>query len=120
MIAFLVIHPIACGLTFLTIVPSLIRAVRMTTPHFVAIMTLVVAIFPAILSSIVFVLDIVVVVIARSKVYEKTGGALGVYWGPAVWMTGTAAVCLWIAVIGLSAVACGCFGCGWRERWTEK
>lgn len=111
----LVLHPIACGLALLTLAGALFYALRPTIPHAVPICSLLIAIIPAILTTIVFVIDIVVVIIARLKIQQATNGGLTVRWGNAVWMTAGAIAAMWISVIGLSAVACGCFGLGRRK-----
>jgi len=113
----LIIHPIACGLTLLLIIPPTVRLFRDTMPGFVAICTLLLSILPAIITTVIFVIDIVLVIIAQSRIDAATGGTLVVSWGPAVWMTCAAMICLWLGIIGLSAYACGC--CGLSDRRVE-
>lgn len=58
---------------------------------------------------------VILIPIARTKVEEATKGSLTVSFGNAAWMTLAAAVVLWFGVIGASAIACGCCGCGKRR-----
>jgi len=107
----LVLHPIACGLTLLVSIPAIIRLFNpRIIPGFVTVCTLVMCIIPALVTTVIFVIDIVLVVVARSRIYTATGGSLSVLWGPAVWMTCAATACLWVGLVGLSAFACGCCG----------
>lgn len=114
----LILHPIACGLVFLSLIASLV-----TTWHPVRalnVTSLIAVILSAVAATIVFVIDIVLIPIARQKVEEATKGALTVALGNAAWMTLGAVVALWLGVIGASIIACGCFGCGKRRGRRAK
>lgn len=58
---------------------------------------------------------VILIPIARAKVEDATKGSLTVSFGNAAWMTLAAAIVLWFGVIGASAIACGCCGCGKRR-----
>lgn len=111
----LIVHPIACFLTLLTAIPSIVRIFHPTFPIYVEVCTLLLCIVPALVTTVIFVVDIVLVIIAQQRIDDATGGTLVLHWGPAAWMTGVAALCLWLGIIGLSAQACGCCGL-WRDR----
>ncbi|KDQ20068.1 hypothetical protein BOTBODRAFT_102054 [Botryobasidium botryosum FD-172 SS1] len=108
----LILHPVACGITFFSFLLSLLVACRPSTPHAIPIITLVLSIFPLFITTIAFGIDLGLVLICRSRVSSATGGSLTVRWGNGVWMTCAAWICLWISLFGLSAVACYCCGCG--------
>ena len=113
----LIIHPIACFLTLLTVIPSIVRVFRPTLPIYVQVCTLLLSILPGLVTTIVFVIDIVLVIVAQQRLDKATGGTLILHYGPAVWMTAAAMGCLWLGIIGLSAHACGC--CGLSDRRVE-
>lgn len=110
----LIIHPISCFLTFLTVIPSTLRIYYPVEPGFVAITTLLIAIVPAIVATAAFIAEVVLVLVAQIRLNSATHGEIVLHWGPAVWMTGAAMLCLWLGVVGLSAYACGC--CGIHDR----
>ncbi|KAG9084443.1 hypothetical protein FS749_005232 [Ceratobasidium sp. UAMH 11750] len=109
----LVLHPIACGLVFLSLVTSLITT--WNPKRALNVVSLLGVILAAVAATIVSVIDIVLIPIARTKVEEATKGSLTVVFGNATWMTVAAAGVLWLGVIGASVIACGCFGCGRRR-----
>jgi len=111
----LIMHPVACFLTLLTVIPSVLRFFIPQLPPFVRVATLLIALMQALVTTVVFAIDIVLVVVARQKVDSVIHGTLGVFWGDAVWMTGLAMACLWMGVLGLSAFTCGC--CGLERKW---
>ncbi|CAE6347367.1 unnamed protein product [Rhizoctonia solani] len=114
----LILHPIACGLVFLSLLASLV-----TTWHPVRalnVISLITVILSAVAATIVFVIDIVLIPIARQKVEEATKNALTVALGNGAWMTLGAVAALWLGVIGTSIIACGCFGCGKRRGRRAK
>ncbi|CAE7228490.1 unnamed protein product [Rhizoctonia solani] len=114
----LILHPIACGLVFLSLLASLITTWRPVRA--LNVISLIAVILAAVASTIVFVIDIVLIPIARQKVEEATKNALTVAVGNAAWMTLAAAAALWLGVIGASIIACGCFGCGKRRGRRAK
>ncbi|KAG9095606.1 hypothetical protein FRC06_009626 [Ceratobasidium sp. 370] len=114
----LVLHPIACGLGFLSLLASLITT--WNPKRSLNVISLIAAILAAVAATIVTVIDIILIPIARTKVEEATKGSLTVVFGNATWMTVAAAAVLWLGVIGASAIACGCFGCGRRRGRRAK
>ncbi|KIO20098.1 hypothetical protein M407DRAFT_30220 [Tulasnella calospora MUT 4182] len=112
----LIIHPVACGLTLLTAIPTIIHLFKTTIPGFVEVCTLLIGIIPTLVTTIDVVVDIVFVIVARQRI-DKVTQTLAVYWGPAVWMTCAATACLWVGLIGLAAYACGC--CGLSDHHVE-
>ncbi|KAG8989852.1 hypothetical protein FRB90_002047 [Tulasnella sp. 427] len=115
----LIIHPISCGLTLLTAIPALIHLFKRTVPGFVEVCTLLIGIFPALVTTIDLVVDIVFVLVARQRLGKVTQ-TLAVHWGPAVWMTAAATVCLWVGIGGLAAYACGCCGLSDKNQMQMK
>ncbi|KAJ3848890.1 hypothetical protein EV368DRAFT_67894 [Lentinula lateritia] len=74
------------------------------------ILSLVLTVITAILSSVVFAVDAVVAEVAKSKIPALTSGDLTVGVGNAVWMVLGALIASWLGVILLSARACFCCG----------
>jgi len=107
----LILHPIACGLAFLASLFSLLALLRRHTRAWDMLATLL-GVIAAILTTIVFITDIVFVLVAKSKLHQKTEGHASVSWGNAVWLALAAAICAWIASVG------ACWGVirGRRER----
>ena len=101
----LVLHPISAGLSFLTFVNSLFLG-----SHAVSIAALFFAIVTALLTTVIFVIDLVIVVVAKSKVGDITVAHLAVDFGNAIWMVLVAVIVTWTAVVLLSARACYCCG----------
>ncbi|KAG9102358.1 hypothetical protein FRC07_010239, partial [Ceratobasidium sp. 392] len=114
----LILHPIACGLVFLSLLASLITT--WNPKRSLNIISLIGAILAAVAATIVFVIDIILIPIARAKVEDATKGSLTVGFGNATWMTVVSAALLWLGVIGASAIACGCCGCGKRRGRRAK
>jgi len=109
-----VLHPIACGLTFLALLFSLAllhprtRGIRLHS-----LLTLVISLLAAFLTTVVFLIDVIVVGILHSHVSKDTDGDVSASYGNAVWMTLGAALALWMACVG----ACvGVFSCGGFRR----
>jgi len=105
LLVILVLHPIAAGLSFATLVSSLFLA-----SHKLSILALVLAIITAIVTTVVFAVDLALVIVAKSQVSNLQGLEFAIQWGPAPWMGLAAAILTWLAVIALSARACYCFG----------
>jgi len=106
--AVLVLHPIAAGLSFLAFLNSLFLG-----SHGISIFALIWSIATALISTLVFVVDLVIVVIAKSKVKGirgTVGQNISVDWGNAVWMMLAGVIFTWTAVFLLSARACYCCG----------
>ncbi|KIY64240.1 pali-domain-containing protein [Cylindrobasidium torrendii FP15055 ss-10] len=115
-VAALVLHPIACGLAFLTLVLSLFMFRRgdNNTARLPSFLTLAVGTLTALVTTAVFLIDVIVVAVLRNKVRDETDGTLTATWGNAVWMVLGAAVALWLAVAGSCAGICAC---GSRPRF---
>ncbi|QRV97970.1 SUR7/Pali family protein [Ceratobasidium sp. AG-Ba] len=114
----LILHPIACGLVFLSLVASLVTT--WFPKRSLNVVSLVAVILASVAATVVFVVDVVLIPIARAKVEEATKGSLTVVFGNATWMTVAAVALLWLGVIGASAIACGCCGCGKRRGRRSK
>ncbi|KAF8891853.1 hypothetical protein BD779DRAFT_1670797 [Infundibulicybe gibba] len=111
LLAILVLHPIAAGLSFLAMISSLFLA-----SHTLAINTLIMSILTGIISSIVFAIDLALVIIARNKLKDLANFRFTVEWGNAVWMILAAVALTWLAIIFISARVCYC--CGVR-KWEK-
>ncbi|KAH8106714.1 pali-domain-containing protein [Cristinia sonorae] len=114
--AVLVLHPIVCGFTFLALLSILFFRVRGSTRG-TAICAVLTTILAAILATIVFVIDIAGVYVARGKVNDETDGAIHMSPGNAVWMTLGATISLWLAFV---AVWIGVLVGRRRPRSTDK
>jgi len=115
--AALVLHPIAAGLAFLTLLISLfiLRRGSNGTSRIPSLITLGVGSLATFLTTVVFLIDVIVVAVVRKRVHNATDGDLNLVWGNAVWMTLGATVALWLAMIG---ACCGVFACGQRRKRT--
>lgn len=103
--AVLITHIVAAGLACLNLFTSLFLA-----SHKMSILSLLLSIIAALLTSIMFVIDLVLVITARDRLPGLTNGGFVADFGNAIWMVLAAVVCNWIAVILLSARACYCCG----------
>lgn len=102
----LVLHPVAGGLSLLGLLWSLFLE-----SHPAAIFTLIIAIVTAIVASVVFAIDLALVIIARAGITQDLPTFhLAVNWGNAVWMVLVAVIMTWSAVVSLSARVCYCLG----------
>ncbi|KAJ7459817.1 hypothetical protein FB451DRAFT_1563524 [Mycena latifolia] len=101
----LVLHPVAAGLSLVTLVSSLFLA-----SHKLSILALVLSIVTALVSTAVFAVDLALVIIAKTQVAQITSVQFAIQWGNAPWMGLAAVILTWLAVIALSARACYCFG----------
>ncbi|KII89211.1 hypothetical protein PLICRDRAFT_175431 [Plicaturopsis crispa FD-325 SS-3] len=116
--AALVLHPVACGLSFLAFLISLHmthRAYRgvQTTSRLASFFTLAFGLLAALVTTVVFLIDVIFVAVVRNKVHDHTSGSLDLTWGNAVWMALGATVALWVSLLGACA---GIFSCGRRYR----
>jgi len=109
LVVLLVLHPVAASLSFITFVHSLFLG-----SHGVSIMALLFAVITSLVSTVVFAIDLGLVLVAKSKVKDITVAHFEVAWGNAVWMVLTATILTWAAVFLLSARACYC--CGVRRK----
>ncbi|KAF4615461.1 hypothetical protein D9613_002969 [Agrocybe pediades] len=116
--AALLLHPLAAALAFLTLLVSLfiLRRGSNGTSRLPSALTTGLAILTSILTTIVFLIDVIVVAVVRGRVH-KASDSLDLTWGNAVWMTLGAAIALWISTIG---AMCGVFGLrSTRKRTTN-
>jgi hypothetical protein len=90
----LVLHPLCAGLAMLCTIFLLFSANRP-----LSITALTFSIWNAILATVAFVVDVVLVTTAKNRVDQ---GILIVYWGAVPWMTLVAAIFIWISVVLLS------------------
>jgi len=92
----LVLNPIACGITFLALLCVLWHAWRQS--RLSAILGVCVGILAAILTTIAFVIDIVVMTITKKNV-ENLSSDFHVTYGQTTWMTLAAMILIWIGVV---------------------
>lgn len=105
LLVILVLHPVAAGLSLATLASSLFLA-----SHKLSILSLVLAIITALVSSVIFAIDLAIVIVAKQQVTELENLQFAVQWGNVPWMGLVAVILTWLAVIALSARACYCFG----------
>ncbi|KAF9264791.1 hypothetical protein L218DRAFT_979476 [Marasmius fiardii PR-910] len=120
--AALVLHPIACGLTFLTLFVSLFMLRRGSngTSRFPSLLTLGIGILTALLTTIVFLIDVIFVAVVRGRVNDRTDGEVTLGYGNAVWMALGAALATWLAIMGACGGICVCACGGRRFRKSER
>ncbi|KAF8969969.1 actin cortical patch SUR7/pH-response regulator pali [Flammula alnicola] len=111
----LVLHPVTAGLAFLTLLISLfiLRRGSNGTSRFPSLITMGLGSFTAFLTTVVFLIDVILVAVVRKRVRDATDGRITMVWGNAVWMTLGAAVALWLSTFG---ACCGILGCGRRRK----
>ncbi|KAG8830318.1 hypothetical protein FRC17_005075 [Serendipita sp. 399] len=120
LISVLLIHPIVATITLINLVPSILlfsKAAR--------IVTLVLNVLSALLSTVVSALDIAIILVAKNQIIqaqerygitESFGLEFRLLFGNAPWLGLAATVLLWAAVVAGSIVVCACMG---RMRWDE-
>uniref|UniRef100_D8PWX6 Pali-domain-containing protein n=2 Tax=Schizophyllum commune (strain H4-8 / FGSC 9210) TaxID=578458 RepID=D8PWX6_SCHCM len=110
--AALVLHPIACGLTFLAFLVSVLMVCRGRDgpARLPSICSLLWGIFAAVLTTAVFLIDIIFVAIVRNKVRDKSDDQVDLHFDAAIWMVLAAAVALWVSLIGGCCGVCACGG----------
>ena len=111
----LVLHPIVCALSWTGMVTSLWIA-----SHSMHILSLIVLIINALLSTLVFGIDLAIVIVARNEASKLVEYNFTVGFGNAVWMALVATFMTWIGVILLSIPVCGCCGVGRRYHEWER
>lgn len=108
----LVLHPVAAGLSFVTLLASMfLRSQYMT------ILALIGGIITAVVGSIVLAADLALGIVANRKLHDEFGDMLSVTFGDAVWMIVAAVAMSWLGVITMSAVACRCCGIRRKHGW---
>ncbi|KAJ7452522.1 pali-domain-containing protein [Mycena galericulata] len=107
--AVLALHPVVAALTFVTLLISLFMLRRGSngTSRLPSLLALIMGLLTAVLTTVVFLIDVILVAVVRSHVHKDTDGALTLTWGNAVWMTLVATILLWIANVGACAGVCG-------------
>jgi len=107
--AVLALHPVVVALTFVTLLISLFMLRRGSngTSRLPSLLALGMGIFTAVLTTIVFLIDCILVAVVRKHVHKDSDGILTLTWGNAVWMTLVAALLLWIANVGSCAGVLG-------------
>ncbi|KAJ7156071.1 pali-domain-containing protein [Mycena crocata] len=105
----LALHPVVAVLTFITLLISLFMLRRGSngTSRLPSLVALIVGLTTAVLTTIVFLIDVILVAVVRKHVHNDTDGVLTLAWGSAVWLTLVAAILLWIANVGSCAGVCG-------------
>lgn len=106
----LVLHPIAAGLALLTLLP--VTASCLVYHKLPWIISLVLSVPTAIVSSIVFAADLALVIVARDKIKDYSALNISINFGNGVWLVLVSTLCTWIAMVLLSARVCRCFGFG--------
>ena len=104
----------SAGLTLIALIPSIFVRVK-----WARILSLVITMIGAILSSVVFGIDVAIVNVARAGVTQYLGPSaeIAIFYGPEIWMSLAAVILLWIAVVSDSVVSCYCCG---RLRWNDQ
>jgi len=105
-IAVLVLHPIACGLCFLALLTSLVMLRPTRISRGASICTLLVGLLATVVTTAVFLIDVIVVAVVRHKIKNETDGDVTLNWGNAVWMTLGATIAMWLALVGACAGIC--------------
>ncbi|CAG7850786.1 SubName: Full=Uncharacterized protein {ECO:0000313/EMBL:CCA73442.1} [Serendipita indica DSM 11827] len=114
LVSFLVIHPVVATLTLLSLFPTFFPFSR-----FAQILSLILNIISAVLSTLVVAVDFAIVMIARNKLQalfpeastiSSLGMRFSLSFGNTVWMSVVAVVALWAAVIAGSIIVCSCIG----------
>ncbi|KAF8514638.1 actin cortical patch SUR7/pH-response regulator pali [Hysterangium stoloniferum] len=109
----LVLHPIACGLSLI----ALLLAIGGIWKRWSSILGLITAIVSALLTTIVLVIDYVLIGEVRSNVGPLSGLDVEVSYGNCVWLVLVAAILLWVGIVFESMRVCNCCGFGRRREW---
>jgi hypothetical protein len=106
----LVFHPIAAGLAFLTLLPIIASCCVFHTAPW--IISLVLSVLTAIMSTIVFAADLALVLVARHKLREQHTVNVTISFGNGVWIVLVSTFFTYVAMILLAARVCNCCGIG--------
>ncbi|KAG9046942.1 hypothetical protein FS837_003330 [Tulasnella sp. UAMH 9824] len=92
----------ACAFTFLALLFALLASFRanQSKSRIPSLLASGFGIFAALLTTIVFIVDVVFVSIVKSKLKDHTDGAATANYGAAVWLVLVAAILLWVASFG--------------------
>ncbi|KIY50955.1 hypothetical protein FISHEDRAFT_38043 [Fistulina hepatica ATCC 64428] len=106
----LVLHPIACGIVFATMISSLFMFVK-RHERAASICTLVWAALSATITTAAFLVDIIFCALVKLNMKNDTDGDITVKYGNINWMVLAAMIALWVCVVTLSIGVCGCTRC---------
>lgn len=106
----LVLHPIAAGLAFLTVLPIIASCCVFHRAPW--IISLVLSVATAIMSTVVFAADLALTIVARHKLKGQHTVNVTLSFGNGVWIVLVSMLFTWVALVLLSARVCGCFGFG--------
>ncbi|KAK0459105.1 actin cortical patch SUR7/pH-response regulator pali [Desarmillaria tabescens] len=110
LLVILILHIVAAGLSLAALIPAMCLG-----SHAFAIVALVLSMITAILGTVVFGVDLALVLVLKNKLPSLSSQVdLGIGFGNGIWMVLVAVVLTWVAVITLSARACFC--CGVRRK----
>jgi len=106
----LVLHPVGCGLTFVTLVVSLSTSKRWSeaSNRLLSLITIGIGVVAGVVTTVALLIDVIAVAIIRTKVQSHTHGAVSLKWGNAIWIVLTAAITLWVAIAGALTTFFGC------------
>jgi len=102
----LVLHPIAAGLALLTLLP--VTASCFVYHQFPWIVSLVLSVPTAIVSTVVLVADLALVMVAKHKLKERPAIHVSIDFGNGVWLALVSTIFTWIAMVLLAARLCHC------------
>ncbi|KAG7449711.1 uncharacterized protein BT62DRAFT_886449 [Guyanagaster necrorhizus] len=106
LLVILILHLVSAGLSLAAVIPAMFLG-----SHALAIMALVISITTALLGTVVFGVDLALVLTLKKELPSLSSQIdLGIDFGNGIWMVLVAVVLTWIAVITLSARACFCCG----------
>ncbi|KAK0212433.1 actin cortical patch SUR7/pH-response regulator pali [Desarmillaria ectypa] len=110
LLVILILHIVSAGLSLAALIPAMCLG-----SHALAIVALVLSIITALLGTIVFGVDLALVLTLKNKLPSLSSQIdLGIDFGNGIWMVLVAVVLMWVAVITLSARVCFC--CGVRRK----
>ncbi|KAL0947016.1 hypothetical protein HGRIS_013160 [Hohenbuehelia grisea] len=108
----LTLHIVACVFAFIALIISLSMLKPGTASRIASLCTMAVAVFAALFTSIVFLVDVIFVSIVRDRVESISQQTLKVRFGPMPWLVLGAAIALWLSLLGACA---GMLTCGSRR-----
>lgn len=106
----LVLHPIAAGLAFLTLLPVIASCCVFHPAPW--IISLVLSVATAIMSTIVFAADLALVIVARHKLKTQNTVNITISFGNGVWIVLVSTLFTYVALFLLAARVCYCCGFG--------
>jgi SUR7/PalI family len=104
----LVLHPVAAGLAFLTLLPVIASCCVYHPAPWIS--SLVLSVATGLVSTIVFAADIALVTVAKHKLKKDSALNVSLSFGNGVWMVLVGMIFTWIAMVLLSARVCNCCG----------